>query len=141
VATENVVRGWNSSVCGAHRGSRRCVSSLQAIGWNPNLLVQAASEADEAVSNLGLPSSQPEQKLYLNGRLSEVSVPYVYKGVCWRTEQSTVSGGPYRVYGPQLEERQTQLFELLVGSGNSEPLIPEIMTRSALAGKISSRLR
>jgi len=34
----------------------------------------------------------------------------------------------------------TQL-NTLVGSGNSEPLIPEILTRSVCGSKVSSRLR
>lgn len=34
-----------------------------------------------------------------------------------------------------------RLMAALVGSGNSEPLIPEILTRSVCGSKVSSRLR
>ncbi len=47
--------------------------------------------------------------------------------------------------GPETFRRFNYVFKRhlagLVGSGNSEPLIPEILTRSVLVGKTSSRLR
>jgi len=91
-----------------------------------NALTRAVSEADAAIAGLG-ERYQPETRLHLDGKIAadqpEQGVPYTFKGIESRTEQSAVSGATYRIYGTRPANRETRLFaEAITTVSASVPL-------------------